>query len=214
MRTSAIVRFRPSVTRGGAPHAGASSWCPGRPGLMLPQFHTDLAVVHAIDLLDQPQYLRTAVDCPVLISPRRTVCRSAGLRPTRRVAVARGGDAPRVVHAGRGPPVTQSPPRPSTAGRTRRVRPRTRWIMGHGSKPMRAHQQHPSAASWPWRTMDPLMISHLSGKILRRAGLSVVHLSIGSFAGGKSRNEDVREHFNYGFGIHHAGMLRPDRPLH
>jgi replicative superfamily II helicase len=42
----------------------------------------------------------------------------------------------------------------------------------------------------------------------------VVRLSIGSFAGGKSRNEDVREHFNYGFGIHHAGMLRPDRPLH
>jgi hypothetical protein len=29
----------------------------------------------------------------------------------------------------------------------------------------------------------------------------------------KSRNEDVREHFNYGFGIHHAGMLRPDRSL-
>lgn len=30
---------------------------------------------------------------------------------------------------------------------------------------------------------------------------------------GKSRNADLREHFNYGFGIHHAGMLRPDRSL-
>lgn len=29
----------------------------------------------------------------------------------------------------------------------------------------------------------------------------------------KSRNNDLRQHFEYGFGIHHAGMLRPDRSL-
>jgi len=29
----------------------------------------------------------------------------------------------------------------------------------------------------------------------------------------KSRNNDVKQHFGYGFGIHHAGMLRPDRSL-
>ena len=30
---------------------------------------------------------------------------------------------------------------------------------------------------------------------------------------GKSRNNDLRQHFDAGFGIHHAGMLRPDRNL-
>jgi replicative superfamily II helicase len=29
----------------------------------------------------------------------------------------------------------------------------------------------------------------------------------------KSRNRELREHFNNGMGIHHAGMLRPDRKL-
>jgi replicative superfamily II helicase len=29
----------------------------------------------------------------------------------------------------------------------------------------------------------------------------------------RSRNNQVKEIFDYGFGIHHAGMLRPDRKL-
>lgn len=30
---------------------------------------------------------------------------------------------------------------------------------------------------------------------------------------GKSRNKEMKELFDMGFGIHHAGMLRPDRNL-
>lgn len=30
---------------------------------------------------------------------------------------------------------------------------------------------------------------------------------------GQSRNKEMKELFNSGFGIHHAGMLRPDRNM-